>query len=233
MAGKIPHQLGRRARSLLNTLAEDPATAFYLSNRFCDPAVWDRIITPELKQATQDYDPAEITRAHYRNANAPDHLSRILYADFKTYLPGDILVKVDRMSMANSLETRAPILDYRVVEYAASVPSHFKLRGSEKKYLLKKSFEGRLSDDILYRKKMGFSVPLSQWLRAELKPLVEQLLINNTGLINQFFRSTVISELWQVHLEGSDQYTQELWTILAFALWLQSYGDFAKLDFIG
>lgn len=231
MAGKIPHRLGRRARSLLNTLAKDPATAFYMSNRFCDPAVWDRIITPGLKRATQNYDPADITRAHYRNANAEDHLSRILYADFKTYLPGDILVKVDRMSMANSLETRAPLLDYRVAEYSASVPSRFKLRGAEKKYLLKKAFEGRLSDDILYRKKMGFSVPLSQWLRSELKPLVEQLLVKNSGSINRFFQPSVISELWKEHLRGNDQYTQELWTILAFALWLQSYGEFAELEF--
>lgn len=223
LAGKIPHSLGRRARSLLTSLAKDPATAFYQSNRFCDPAVWDRIITPELQRATEGYDPADITRDHYHRADAEDHLSRILYADFKTYLPGDILVKVDRMSMANSLETRAPMLDYQFVEFAASVPSSYKLHGSEKKYLLKKAFEGRLPQDILYRKKMGFSVPLAQWLRHEIRPLAEPLLTDQQSPLAQFFRMDVITELWQTHLRGHDRYTQELWTLLALALWQQQY----------
>lgn len=223
LAGKIPHGLGRRARSLLTSLAQDPATAFYQSNRFCDPAVWNRIITPELQRATAGYDPADITRAHYHNADAEDHLSRILYADFKTYLPGDILVKVDRMSMANSLETRAPMLDYRFVEFAASVPSSYKLHGSEKKYLLKKAFEGRLPHDILYRKKMGFSVPLAQWLRNEIRSLAEPLLTGEQSPLARFFRMDVVAELWQTHLAGQDRYTQELWTLLALALWQQQY----------
>jgi asparagine synthase (glutamine-hydrolysing) len=223
MAGKIPHGLGRRARSLLTSLAQDPATAFYQSNRFCDPAVWNRIITPELQRATAGYDPADITRAHYHNADAEDHLSRILYADFKTYLPGDILVKVDRMSMANSLETRAPLLDYRFVEFAASVPSSYKLRGAEKKYLLKKAFEGQLPHDILYRKKMGFSVPLAHWLRHEIRPLAEPLLTSQESPLARFFRMDVVTDLWQTHLAGQDRYTQELWTLLALALWQQQY----------
>lgn len=223
LAGKIPHGLGRRARSLLTSLAQDPATAFYQSNRFCDPAVWNRIITPELKRATEGYDPADITRDHYNNANAEDHLSRILYADFKTYLPGDILVKVDRMSMANSLETRAPMLDYRFVEFAASVPSSYKLHGSQKKYLLKKAFEDFLPHDILYRKKMGFSVPLAQWLRHEIRPLAEPLLTSPQSPLARFFRMEMIAGLWQTHMTGRNHYTQELWTLLALALWQQQY----------
>ena len=223
LAGKIPHGLGRRARSLLTSLAQDPATAFYQSNRFCDPAVWNRIITPELKRATEGYDPADITRDHYNNANAEDHLSRILYADFKTYLPGDILVKVDRMSMANSLETRAPMLDYRFVEFAASVPSSYKLHGKEKKYLLKKAFEGYLPHDILYRKKMGFSVPLAQWLRHELRSLAEPVLTSPESPLARFFRMDMVAGLWRTHLEGKNHYTQELWTLLTLALWQQEY----------
>lgn len=223
LAGKIPHGLGRRARSLLTSLAQDPATAFYQSNCFCDPAVWNRIITPELKRATAGYDPADITRDHYNNADAEDHLSRILYADFKTYLPGDILVKVDRMSMANSLETRAPMLDYRFVEFAASVPSSYKLHGSQNKYLLKKTFEGCLPNDILYRKKMGFSVPLAQWLRHEIRPLAEPLLTSPQSPLARFFRMEVVADLWRTHLTGKNYYTQELWTLLALVLWQQHY----------
>jgi asparagine synthase (glutamine-hydrolysing) len=223
MAGQIPHRLGRRARSLLTSLAQDPASAFYLSNRFCDPAVWNRIANPDLQRATAGYDPADITRQHYHQADAGDHLSRVLYADFKTYLPGDILVKVDRMSMANSLETRAPLLDYRFVEFAAGVPSRYKLQGAEKKYLLKKAFEGQLPHDILYRKKMGFSVPLAQWLRHEIRPLAEPLLTRAESPLARFFRMDVVAGLWQTHLSGQDRYTQELWTLLALALWQQQY----------
>jgi asparagine synthase (glutamine-hydrolysing) len=223
LAGKIPHGIGRRARSLLTSLAQDPATAFYQSNRFCDPVVWNRIVTPELQRATAGYDPADITRDHYNNADAEDHLSRILYADFKTFLPGGILVKVDRMSMANSLETRAPMLDYRFVEFAASVPSSYKLHGSEKKYLLKRAFEGSLPHDILYRKKMGFSVPLAQWLRHEIRSLAEPILTSQKSPLAQFFRMEVIADLWRTHLAGKNHYTQELWTLLALALWQQQY----------
>ncbi|PVY78315.1 asparagine synthase (glutamine-hydrolysing) [Tamilnaduibacter salinus] len=224
MAGRFRQPVFRRARSLLNTLACDPATGFYISNRFCDPAVWDYIAGPALRRDTDGYDPADLTRYHYRRADTDDHLSRVLYSDFKTYLPGDILVKVDRMSMAHSLETRAPLLDYRVVEYAASVPSQLKLRGSEGKYLLKKAFEGRLTDETLYRKKMGFSVPLAEWLRTEIRPLAELILTTEKGGLGDFFRMPEVRTLWERHVNGSDRYTQELWTLIAFSLWFDNYG---------
>lgn len=223
MAGRVPHATARRAQSLLSTLASDPATGFYISNRFCDPAVWDYIVGPSLRQATADYDPGDLSRYHYHQADTDDHLSRVLYTDFKTYLPGDILTKVDRMSMAHSLEARAPLLDYRVVEYAATVPSDLKLRGSQGKYLLKKSFEGRLTDETLYRKKMGFSVPLAQWLRREIRDTARKLLTTDAGGLAEWFDLHRIRELWQQHLDGDDRYTQELWTLMALALWRRAY----------
>lgn len=212
-----------RAASLLSNLALDPATGFYGSNCFCKPEVWSRIAQDSLLTSTDTYDPADLTRSYYQKADTDDHLSRILYADFKTYLPGDILVKVDRMSMANSLETRAPILDYRVVEYAASLPSNMKLRGKEKKFILKKAFETTLPNDILYRKKMGFSVPLARWLRHEIRSLGEELLTTDKGGLPEFFKINEIKKLWDIHQQGDDRYTQELWTLLAFALWRRAY----------
>lgn len=223
LAGLVNTGPTRKAKSLLGTLALDPDEAFFITNSFFRRDVWNDLVTGELKRETADYDPADITRAHYQNADTDDHLSRILYTDIKTYLPGDILVKVDRMSMANSLETRAPLLDYRVVELAAQIPAALKLHGKEKKYILKKAFERMLPNDILYRKKMGFSVPLAQWLRRELKPTVEQLLLSpNSGVAN-FFEPTGVRKLWQRHLAGDDQFTQELWSLLAFELWWQQY----------
>lgn len=213
----------RKARSLLRTLSTEADEGFYGSNCFFDPAVWNHIVDPRFEKETNGYDPSSITCHYYRNAPADDHLSRILYTDFKTYLPGDILVKVDRMSMANSLETRAPLLDYRVVEYAAGIPSALKLKGNQKKFVLKEAFSGMLSDDILYRKKMGFSVPLAQWLRTELRDLADAVFQVDSAELSGIFQMERVRELWRAHLSGDSRFTQELWTMLMFAVWIRRY----------
>lgn len=223
MAGQVPHSVGRKGQSLLGTLALDSDRAFFLTNCFFSRPLWDRLVTGKLRSETREYDPAEITLQHYRSAQADDHLARILYTDIKTYLPGDILVKVDRMSMANSLETRAPLLDYRVVEYAAAIPSALKLHGKEKKYILKNTFSRLLPDDILYRKKMGFSVPLADWLRGEIREVSERMFQSPESALFDYFDQDLLSKMWNTHLSGNNQYTQELWTILAFGLWWEQY----------
>ncbi len=183
------------------------------------------MVIGDLRKETLDYDPATVTVEHYRKADTEDHLSKILYTDLKTYLPGDILVKVDRMSMANSLETRAPLLDFRVVEYAAAIPSALKLHGKDKKHILKNAFNGMLSRDILYRKKMGFSVPLAQWLREEIRPLASQVFESDAGGLAHCFDMNRVRQLWAKHLNGDSRYTQELWSMLAFELWWQNWNQ--------
>ncbi|MCH8499097.1 MAG: asparagine synthase (glutamine-hydrolyzing) [Marinobacter sp.] len=224
LAGRVQHPLTGKAQSLLGTLALAPDTSFFVTNCFFRQSLWDELVTGDLKAQTAGYDPADITRQHYQQATADDHLSRILYTDIKTYLPGDILVKVDRMSMANSLETRAPLLDYRVVEYAAAIPAALKLKGKEKKFILKDTFSRLLPDDILYRKKMGFSVPLADWLRHEIRPIADALLTDADGGLAQCFDMARVNQLWQAHLGGNNRHTQELWSMVAFGLWWQSYG---------
>ena len=223
VAGSINNPIFRKAQSLLGTLALEPDQAFFRTNCFFRQRVWDNLVTGKFKQDTEGYDPAEITRRHYHQADSEDHLGKILYTDIKTYLPGDILVKVDRMSMANSLETRAPLLDYRVVEYAAQIPSALKLHGKEKKYALKKAFSKMLPGDILYRKKMGFSVPLADWLRNEIRLTAEALLLSPDSGLSRYFDREGIQKLWLKHQSGDSQFTQELWSLLAFELWWQQY----------
>lgn len=213
----------RKARSLLSTLALSPGEAFYVTNCFFKESTWNDLVTGSFKNETKDYSPAKITTDYYNNAKASDHLSKILYTDIKTYLPGDILVKVDRMSMANSLETRAPLLDYNVVEYAANIPASLKLNGAEKKYILKTTFSKLLDDEILYRKKMGFSVPLAEWLRNEIRPLGEKYLLASDNGISNLFDMTKVKSMWTDHQSGSDVNTQELWSMLAFEMWWQQY----------
>lgn len=217
------HTFARKAGTLLATLALEPDRAFFTTNSFFRKSVWDVLATGDFKRETDDYDPAEITLSHYRNADAEDHLGRVLYTDIKTYLPGDILVKVDRMSMANSLETRAPLLDYRVVEFAARLPSALKLHGRDKKYLLKRAFVNLLPEDVLYRKKMGFSVPLADWLRHELRPLAAEIFEQPSSGLSVFFEPARLRSLWQTHMSGDSRFTQELWSLLVFELWWRAY----------
>lgn len=223
LAAQLPGTPARKAHTLLRTLSLTPEQGFFLTNSFFNPLLWPQLLRPEFAHALAGYDSATVTTEAYQAAEADDHLSRVLYTDFKTYLPGDILVKVDRMTMANSLEARAPLLDYRLVEFAAKVPSSLKLHGREKKYLLKQSQKGILSHDILYRKKMGFSVPLAEWLSHELKPIGDSLLLAKSPGLAEFFILSKVQQLWQQHQAGDHRYTQELWSMLVFEAWWQHY----------
>lgn len=229
VAASVNHNLFQRASSLLHSLSVDPAMGFYISNSFIKDTTWQSLINDETKTALKDYHPSTQTTDYYKKCDGKDHLSRILYTDMKTYLPGGILVKVDRMSMANSLEVRAPILDYTIMEFAASLPSQLKFNVSEgkteKKYLLKEAFKDYLSDDILYRKKMGFSVPLASWLRNELKSITEERLLNRTEGLCQFFKKEQIAKLWSEHKTLKKDNATVLWSMLMFQMWWDKYMD--------
>ena len=141
----------------------------------------------------------------------------------KTYLTGGILVKVDRMSMANSLEVRAPILDKEIIEYAATLPSNLKFRDKEKKYALKEAFKPLLSDDILYRKKMGFSVPLAHWFRDEIKDIAYKYLITDVKGLSKIFQLSAVSKMWQEHQNNQHDHSALLWSMLMFEMWWHRY----------
>jgi asparagine synthase (glutamine-hydrolysing) len=212
-----------RAGTLLNALSKNPAEGFYLTNTFMTDSMWNRLANDDLKKEIDGYHPSIQTTRFYNEVDAEDHLSRILYTDIKSYLVGDILVKVDRMSMANSLEVRAPILDHRVVEYAASIPSSLKLHQKEKKYILKNAFGGLLSDDILYRKKMGFSVPLARWLRNELRDIAEEKLLGSESGLSNYFKPDEIKNIWLEHQAEIRDHSAALWSLLMFEFWWQRY----------
>ena len=213
----------QRGANLFRSLSASQAQGYFLCNSFFRDDIWDTLTTGPLAQETHDYSPSTVTTEHYNAADTDDHLARTLYTDIKSYLPGDILTKVDRMSMANSLECRAPLLDYRVVEFAASLPSALKLADGESKYILKKAFSPLLTDDILYRRKMGFSSPIGHWLRNELRDTFERHVFADDAASRQFFHHKPLMALWQQHLQGSDIAVSELWSILMFEIWWQAY----------
>jgi asparagine synthase (glutamine-hydrolysing) len=140
----------------------------------------------------------------------------VQYLDLKTYLPGDILTKVDRASMAHSLEVRVPILDYELVEWTAGLPPEARLRGREGKYLFKQAMEPYLSRDVLYRPKMGFAVPLSSWFRGPLRDRVRKAatspVLLDTGIFDERFLTRMVDE----HQSGLRDFSAPLWSVLMF-----------------
>src|SRR5207244_5459912 len=149
-----------RAKATLQELARNSIEAYFSSVSTCGADLRRRLFSPDLTRELKGYNAVEVLRAHMLRCSSADPLSRVQYADFKTYLPGDILTKVDRASMANSLEVRVPLLDHTLVEWAARLPSRLKLRGPEGKYIFKAALEPYVPKEILYRHKQGFAVQL-------------------------------------------------------------------------
>lgn len=214
--------LARKARSLSGSALKDPGRAFFRTNSCIEEPVLQHLMAAPIKQNCIGYDPAEHTLHHWDKMAGQDHVSCMLYTDLKTYLPGDILVKVDRMSMANSLEIRAPFLDYRIIEFAASLPSEWKIKGNNKKIILKKAFSHLLPASILNRPKHGFTVPLDSWFRGELKPLAEASLFNQTALSEMVSIDTVRT-IWNEHQNARRDHGTILWSLLMLSLWQQEY----------
>jgi asparagine synthase (glutamine-hydrolysing) len=165
----------------------------------------------------------EFIRQHFAKADSQDDVNRQLYVDIKTYLCDDIMVKVDRMSMATSLEARAPFLDYRVVEYAATIPSSLKIRGTKTKYILKKAMANLLPPEIVNRGKEGFSIPIKNWLRQELRSMMLEILSPSRIRRDGFFNADYVQKLVNEHLQGVENHSHRLWALMVFGIWRDQY----------
>jgi asparagine synthase (glutamine-hydrolysing) len=217
----IPRYL--RAKFFLTNLTCSPARAFFRTNTFLTQEEQDALFSGDLKQSLGGYDPFSVIEYFYNRVDTQDPLSKVQYVDIKNYLPGDILVKVDRMSMANSLEVRAPMVDHRFMEFVATIPSGLKLRGQEKKYILKQALAPYLPHEILYRKKRGFNAPVAQWFRKDLKELTQDTLLSSTSLNRGFFNPDGITRMWQQHQTRQRNFGTNFWTLLMFELWYRRF----------
>jgi asparagine synthase (glutamine-hydrolysing) len=157
----------------------------------------------------------------FDEASDRDFEAQIAFVDMLTYLPGDILTKVDRMSMAVSLEARVPLLDHEVIEFAASLPSELKMRGGDGKWILRRAIEGIVPRVVLDHPKRGFAVPLRHWFRNALRHRVEALERNN-ALIYEFADPRAVSRLIREHLSGRRDHSYRLWRLLALEIWLEA-----------
>jgi asparagine synthase (glutamine-hydrolysing) len=156
---------------------------------------------------------------------APDYVSTLQLIDIHTYLPEDILTKVDRASMAVSLESRVPLLDHVLMEYAATIPSSLKLRAGQGKHILKRAMASSLPGDILSRRKMGFGVPLGDWFRGELRELVRDVLLSQAARERGMFRPEAIARLLDAHDAGRRDYSARLWALVCLELWMGQWLD--------
>jgi asparagine synthase (glutamine-hydrolysing) len=183
------------------------------------------LYAPEFADAVKDSDPLTRFRDAYDACPSPDPLDRALYVDIKTYLVDDILVKVDRMSMAVSLEAREPLLDHKLLEFAATVPSALKLKNGRTKYLLRRLLERSIPRHIADRPKHGFEAPIGQWLRGPLAPLVDDLLLDGIHARRGIFKQAAIERLWREHRSGVRDHRHRLWSLVMLELWFRSSID--------
>jgi len=169
-------------------------------------------------------DPRDVMYRYFEQAPAKDPISQILYVDTKTYMAGDILTKVDRMSMAKSLEVRIPILDHEFVEWATALPLEWKIRGGKQKYILRKLAERvGVPREALYRPKQGFALPLVHWLKHELRDLVMTILLDSRTLQRGYFEAPAVRQILDEHFRGRRIHSGQIWRLLIFELWHRNY----------
>ncbi|HOT96788.1 MAG TPA: asparagine synthase (glutamine-hydrolyzing) [bacterium] len=178
---------------------------------------------PALREQLSGRDPYGFIRLAFAESGAEAPLDQQEYVDIVTYLVDDIMVKVDRMSMAVSLETRAPFLDYRMVEFCATLPPNLRLNGKRSKYILKQAFRGILPEEILNRRKEGFSIPIKRWMKEELRPMMLDYLSPAALDRSGCFEPAYVQRLIREHLEGTENHSHRLWALLMFQMWYARY----------
>ncbi len=214
-----------RVKAILTNITLSPERAFFNSMSIFNDELKNKLYSHDLKTKLNGYDSFNLFKYYFDKTKGWDPLSRAQYVDTKTYLPNDILVKVDRMSMAVSLEVRAPFLDHKLVEFAATIPSQLKLKGMISKYILKKTLRHLLPEEILTRKKMGFAVPIGLWFKKELKNMTEEILFNSKCSQRGYFNIEFIRSMWDQHQQGIRNFSSQLWALFIFELWHQRFID--------
>ena len=211
-----------RAKTTFQALARNSVEAYFHSVSILRDAMRQQLFSGSFKSALGGYQALEVFKHHAGKANTDDPLALIQYLDLKTYLVGDINTQVDRASMAHSLEVREPLMDHPLVEWLASLPPDLKIRGQEGKWLFKKALEPRLPNEVLYRPKMGFAVPLARWFRGPLRQRVRDSLLGDTLAATGWFNRSYLEHLVAAHDSGARDYSSPIWTVLMFEAFLRN-----------
>lgn len=195
---------------------------------------WNSVFTRDFKAKLYNenfqykigsFDSGGLLADWFTRGNGIGIVDKTMFTDQQTYLPNDLLVKVDIASMAVSLEARSPFLDHKVIEFAASLPENLKIRGMETKYLLKKIASRLVPQEVLYRRKMGFGIPVGKWMRNELKSFVQEILLSEGSLNRGLFKPLFVKQIIEQHITAQKDYNQQLWALLMLELWFQHFID--------
>lgn len=210
-----------RAKTTFQAMAMDAVQAYHHSMSHLRAPERARLFSPALLRELGGYRSIEVFREHANKLHSDDPLALVQYLDYKTWLVGDINTKVDRASMAHSLEVREPLMDHELVQWLATLPSDFKIRGGEGKYVFKKAFEPLLPHDVLYRPKMGFSVPMASWLRGPLQARMREAVLGERLRASGYFNAETLDTLVREHLSGQRDHSTALWMLIMFEAFLR------------
>jgi asparagine synthase (glutamine-hydrolysing) len=246
----LPTPLAKAILPLVMSLphGKDPNNFFWRLKRFLQEYIqppeirnghWLCHFTEEMKRGiyTDDFinhvssvNSFDLLVHRYREAEAGNFLDSTLYTDVMMYLPDDLLVKVDVASMANSLEARSPFLDHKFMEFAAKIPAELKLRGRKTKYILKEALKGILPDEVLFREKMGFGVPIDYWFRNELKTMVYDILLSDRALQRGYFRKEAVKSILDEHTSNKWNRQYQIYNLLMLELWHRVFIDGSRAE---
>ncbi|HVZ19893.1 MAG TPA: asparagine synthase (glutamine-hydrolyzing), partial [Vicinamibacterales bacterium] len=219
----IPH--GARGRNFLRHVARDPRGRYLDSVTFYHADERAALLSPDLRATLAGWDAEAHFAEPFARLDGLPFAAQMMAFDFDTYLPGDCLTKVDRMSMAHSIESRVPLLDHEVVEFAASLPVGMKIRGDRRKHLLKQLAFRLVPREILDRPKQGFGVPIGHWFRGSMREVFGDVLGSATARQRGYFDAAFVGRVLQEHLDGKRDHALRLWQLLVFELWHRQYVD--------
>lgn len=213
-----------RAKTTFESISYTAAEAYFNTVSVLPNRMRPHLFSDQFKRSLQGYNALNVLKTVMDNAPVEHELSRVQYADIKTYLPGDILTKVDRASMAHGLEARVPLLDHKFVEWTATIPPELLLEGRQGKMAFKKALEPHLSQETLYRDKMGFAVPLEAWFRGPLRDKIRQAVqspvLTDSGIFDQAYLTRLVDE----HQSGRSNHAAALWAVLMFQSSMRQLG---------
>jgi len=190
----------------------------------------EQLFTSSVKAQIDDYDSFSKILSHYNSENVNDFVDRMLYTDLMTRMPDHLLVIADRMSMAHSLESRSPLIDYKIVEYAASIPAGLKLKGMNLKYILKKVAARYLPKELIYRRKQGFTFPLGIWMRTELRVFLDNFFAQSRFVELGIIDRSYLQNIWQEHLTGKVDHNYRLWILINLEIWYRLFFENETID---
>jgi asparagine synthase (glutamine-hydrolysing) len=188
---------------------------------------WHQFYSSDFAQSVDKKFSSHVATKHFRNAQHAGPLGKMLYTDTKTWLPDDLLIKADKMTMANSIELRVPLLDHKILEFAASLPQNLKVRGFTTEYIAKKTLSGFVPREILQRKKIGFPVPYAKWLRRDLGDWVRDLLLDAKTTARGYFQKSAVERMLSEGI-ASGGYSKEIFDLTVLELWHRQFLDKAQ-----